>query len=221
MQVSIIVPTFNESSNVRGCLDSAWQAEPLEVIVVDGGSQDDTLAHACDDRTILLHSSRGRAIQQNLGAAAASGDVLLFLHADCRLCASAVNQIRDVLRNEEVLYGSFRQRILANGWRYRILEQSNDFRAGALRLPYGDQGIFIRRAVFERVGGFPEYRLMEDLELVVKLRQESRPVLLPGPIHVGARRWEQNGIVRQTIRNWTLATAWRCGVHPDKLADYY
>ena len=221
MNVSIVIPTVNEAARIVETVRSAQATGPHEVIVVDGGSSDETvlLARDCDCR--VFESSRGRAAQQNVGAARSSGDVLLFLHADCRLEPGSLEQIADALADPTIGGGAFRQRIEADGWLYRLLEAGNAARVKWLRMAYGDQGIFVRRALFKEIGGFPEIRLMEDVRLMRRLRRRTRLVLLPGPLYVCARRWQRHGVVRQTARNWMLLTLERLGVSADRLADFY
>lgn len=220
MRVSIIIPTLNEAANVAAAIDRAWQAGAAEVIVVDGGSRDGTLDIAAGQNCIALSSPCGRGLQQNAGARRAGGDVLLFLHADTWLVAGGAAQIQASLQDEPIVGGAFRQRIDAPGILYRLLERGNALRARWGR-PYGDQGIFVRRDVFERVGGFPEVRLLEDLLLAKRLRRLGPLILLPGPLHVSARRWQRHGVVRQTLRNWRILAAARLGVSPDRLAHLY
>ncbi len=117
--------------------------------------------------------------------------------------------------------GAFRQQIEAEGLLYRWLERGNAWRVRRRGLPYGDQGIFVRRPLFEELGGFPDVRLMEDVLLMKALRRRAWPALLPGPLHVNARRWRRQGVIRQTIRNWLLLSAARAGVHPNRLARFY
>jgi rSAM/selenodomain-associated transferase 2 len=191
------------------------------VIVADGGSSDDTVSLARSAGARVVDCPRGRAVQQNVGARAASGDVLLFLHADTRLAENGVRQIEAALADVRVGCGAFRQAIEAEGRLYRLLEWGNGQRAAHRGLAYGDQGIFVRRALFEEVGGFPELKLMEDVFLLKRLRRRTWPVLLPGPLYVSARRWQRRGVVRQTLRNWTLLASARLGVHPDRLARFY
>ncbi len=219
--ISVIIPALNESANIRRCVDSAWQAGADQVIVVDGGSTDGTAAMIEDQRTLLLHSNPGRALQQNKGAVQACGDMLLFLHADCELSPTTLCQIREAASQRSIIFGAFHQSIRSEGWMYRWLEKGNDLRARWFSLPYGDQAIFVPRSQFNSRGGFPEIPLMEDLELSLQLRRVGRCLLLPGPIHVGARRWQERGIVRQTLRNWILCTAYRCGIPAAKLAKFY
>jgi rSAM/selenodomain-associated transferase 2 len=219
--ISVIIPTLNEVSHIAAAVESAWVAGAAEVIVVDGGSSDQTTTLATQHGARVLKNGQGRGPQQNCGAAAAAADVLLFLHADCRLSADAGQQIEDALADEAVLGGAFRQQIDAGGVLYRALERGNATRVRWLHMPYGDQGIFMRRTAFVELGGFPHVKLMEDLLLMRAFRRIARPVLLPGPITVSARRWKRHGVIRQTLRNWLLIAAERVGVSPDRLARFY
>jgi hypothetical protein len=147
--------------------------------------------------------------------------VLLFLHADCWLAPDAHLQLVEALFDERTLGGAFRQRIEARGLIYRLIERGNAMRVRIRKLPFGDQGIFVRRGIFQELGGFPDVPLMEDVLLMRKLRRLSRIPLLPGPLHVSARRWQKHGPVRQTLRNWSILTAEQLGASPDRLADFY
>jgi glycosyltransferase involved in cell wall biosynthesis len=187
MSVSVIIPTLNEEGCVAQTLRLLRQQGPREIIVVDGGSNDATCRMAAG-ADILLHSLRGRALQMNLGAAHACGEVLLFLHADCSLQPGALAEAQRCLR----LHGV-----------------------------YGDQGLFVRRNVFEHLGGFPRLFLMEDLFFSRRLRRHGRVVVAPRRIFVSPRRWQRAGLVRQTLRNWGLTTLAACGVDPNRLARFY
>ncbi|MBI3463756.1 MAG: TIGR04283 family arsenosugar biosynthesis glycosyltransferase [Planctomycetes bacterium] len=221
MKISIVIPALNESANIVAAVEKAWATHPQEVIVADGGSDDGTPDLAQQAGAKVVSSPRGRGVQQNRGAAAATGEVLLFLHADTWLAPDGLPQITAAFDRPEVIFGAFRQRIEATGRIYRWLERGNALRASWRGLPYGDQGVFVRRAAFEEAGGFPEVGLLEDVLLVKTLRRRAWPVLLPGPIHVSARRWERHGVVSQTARNWLLLSAARLGVPPDRLAAFY
>jgi rSAM/selenodomain-associated transferase 2 len=221
VKTSIIIPTLNEEACLAETIESTKRLAPHELIVVDGGSSDGTPDIAQRLSSRVIESDRGRAAQQNAGAAIAGGEVLFFLHADCRPPSDALEQIERALADERVVCGAFRQRIEARGWRYRLLEAGNSTRVRWLNLPYGDQGIFVRRSAFEEVGGFPQVPLMEDLRLMRALRRQGRVALLRGPLTVSARRWQRHGVVGQTLRNWTLLLAERVGVSPDRLARFY
>ncbi|MCA9207031.1 MAG: TIGR04283 family arsenosugar biosynthesis glycosyltransferase [Planctomycetales bacterium] len=222
MNVSCIIPTWNESAAIRKAIESAWQSGAAEVIVADGGSRDDTRELAAAAGARVIATPAGRARQQNAGAREATGDVLLFLHADTRLAEDCVQQIRVAFDRQPNRWGgAFRQRIEARGWLYRCLETGNAARIRFRGVPFGDQAIFVRREIFFAAGGFPEVALMEDLILMRHLRRQAWPVLLPGPLSVSPRRWQRHGIVRQTLRNWWLQAAYYCGVSPDRLAAHY
>lgn len=220
-RVSVIIPTLNEAENIQRALHRAWSLGPYEIIVADGGSEDQTVALAEPLASRVVQTARGRATQQNAGAAAATGEVLLFLHADNWLHQSGIDQILLALQRPEVHIGGFWQRIEANGLTYRLLERGNGYRVWRWGWAYGDQGIFVRRAFFDSLGGFPEFGLMEDLVLMQRAVKHSRPVLLRGPLHISPRRWQQHGILRQTLRNWALIAAYKMGISPNALASYY
>ena len=221
LRISVIIPTINEAACIARSVSSAWEANADEVIVVDGGSVDDTAALAAGSGATVLQGPPGRGVQQNLGASQAIGDILWFLHADNWLSPSAGQQVRDCLQRDEVLGGAFRQHIDAQGSLYRLLEWGNATRVRWRGLPYGDQALFMRRQTFCQLGGFPEVKLMEDLLLMRSFRRLSFPVLLPGPVYVHPRRWRRHGVIRQTINNWLLLGANALGISPDRLSQYY
>jgi len=219
VRTSIIIPTLNEETGIGKAIERARLLQPAEIVVVDGGSVDGTVAAAQGADQVLM-APQGRASQQNAGAAGCSGDLLLFLHADCWLEPGSLEQIAAALADPLCIGGCFRQQIDADGRRFRWLERGNTLRVKWWRLAYGDQGIFVRREVFHQVGGFPPLALMEDLYLMKRLR-EGRLALLDGPIHVSARRWEKEGVLRQTARNWWLTLLAQLGVSPNRLARFY
>jgi rSAM/selenodomain-associated transferase 2 len=221
VKVSVVIPTLNEAPRITEAIRRAWTAGADEVIVCDGGSLDDTAEVARQQTCHFVETAKGRAVQQNAAARQATGDVLLFLHADTWLDAGAIDQIRGLPARRKFVCGGFEQHIEAPGRVFRWLERGDALRVRLFGLAYGDQGIFVRREVFEAVGRFPEIPLMEDVRLMRKLRRRGRPVLLPGPIHVSPRRWQRYGVVRQTLRNWSLLLAERLGVPPERLAPFY
>jgi rSAM/selenodomain-associated transferase 2 len=220
MRTSVIIPTLNEADCLTQTLRSVRAENPHETIVVDGGSSDATceLAREADH---LLQGPRGRAAQMNQGAAHATGDVLLFLHADCTLEPGALGAAEHCLRRRGVAAGCFRMSVTAPGGIYRLIDACAAARVRLTGLIYGDQGLFVERRRFERIGGFPPVRLMEDVFLSKTLRREGRVVVAPRRIFVSPRRWQRQGVIRQTLRNWTLTALAAGGVHPDRLAAFY
>ena len=221
MQISAIIPVVNEEARIENAIEKAWLAGADEVIVVDGQSQDKTTTLAKNSNCSLFQSTPGRAKQLNHGVRQANGGVVLFLHADTWLEPGACDQIRDSLADERVLAGAFEQNIQSKRRIVKWIEKGNARRVRWFNLAYGDQGIFVRKQVFEEVGGFPDVPLMEDYILSQRLRKRTSFALLPGPLHVDARRWEQHGPLRQTLRNWLITAAFRLGVSPTRLANFY
>ncbi len=221
MKISVIIPVLNEQAVVADSIERAWIAGAAEVVVADGGSDDSTVDEARSQQCQLVRAEKGRASQMNAGANAATGDVLLFLHADNWLVENGCSQIREAIVRSGVRWGGFRQQINDPGFLFRLIERGNSLRIRWQGLVYGDQGLFVTRSLFEFHGGFPDLPLMEDFEFSNRLAADSRPLLLDGPIHVSARRWKSKGVVRQTLRNWRISTAYRFGVSTDLLAKWY
>jgi rSAM/selenodomain-associated transferase 2 len=220
MSVSVIVPTLDEARGIAQTVRRLRSQRPLEIIVVDGGSNDATCEQAAA-ADLLLHSSRGRAAQMNLGAVHARGEVLLFLHADCWLEAGALAEAERCLATPRVAGGCFRMAVEANGFWYRLIGQCATARVRLAGLIYGDQGLFLRRDLFHQLGGFPCQQFMEDLSFSQLLRQAGRLVVASRQVFVSPRRWQQRGLVRQTLRNWTLTALAASGMSPDELARFY
>ena len=221
MKISVVIPVLNEQAVIANSIERAWKAGAAEVIIADGGSEDRTVATAKSEKCKLVTAEAGRASQMNAGAKIASGDVLLFMHADNWLVENGCDQMQDAMENSDFSWGAFRQRIDDPSFVFRWIESGNSMRCQWQRLVYGDQGLFVKRSLFESLGGFPNLPLMEDFELSRRLAAEGRLVLLPGPIHVSARRWKATGTIRQTLRNWKISTAYRLGVSADRLAEWY
>jgi rSAM/selenodomain-associated transferase 2 len=217
--VSVIIPTWNEAANVAGSIESARSAGVDQVIVVDGNSDDATLSIAqhCGATTMICPTP-GRGSQMAMGAARATSDVLLFLHADNWLPPDVKSQLDQA---GWPVWGGFRQRINAGGWSFRCLEWGNAARLRWSGRLFGDQGLFVMRNAYDLVGGFAEIPLMEDVDLSRKLMNIARPALLPGPLGVDARRWRQTGVLRQTLRNWRIQLAYHRGVPPETLRKWY
>ena len=223
--VSVIIPMWNEASAIVETLRSLLILAPDEVIVVDAASDDGAAELACgvdSDRIHVLSSARGRGVQQNVGARASKGDVVLFLHADCRLAPNAITAIREcVARRPNIAWGCLRMKVCDCDYRFRLVDAAAHLRSGMLGIAYGDQGIFMRRWAFEAVGGFPEIGLMEDVFVSAALRRLGRPALVGATISVSPRRWKRKGLIRQTLTNWTLTFLASIGVPPNVLARFY
>ncbi|HXG10361.1 MAG TPA: TIGR04283 family arsenosugar biosynthesis glycosyltransferase [Gemmataceae bacterium] len=220
MSVSVIIPTWNEAGCLADTIRALRRQGPLEVLVADGGSTDAT-RQAAVEADCFLEAPRGRGSQMNAGAAQARGDVLLFLHADCTLEDGALAEAERLLRRCGVAAGCFTMTVNARGLLYRWIDAAASARVRLAGLIYGDQGLFLRRQLFEHLGGFPPLRLMEDVFFSRRLARCGRLVMARRRIWVSPRRWQRAGIVRQTLRNWTLLTLAVAGVHPDRLAELY
>jgi|SRR5947209_11914418 len=218
--VSVIIPTLNEAAGIAAAIATLRRQQPREIIVADGGSTDATVdeARAAD---VVLTAPRGRAAQMNAGAAHAQGEHVLFLHADCTLADGALAAICPALWRPRVIAGCFSMRVAAPGLLFRSIDCCATARVRLTGIAYGDQGLFLRRDDFTRLGGFPPVRFMEDVFFSRTLRRRGRVIVLPYAIHVSPRRWQQVGIVRQTLRNWTLTGLALAGVSPDRLAAHY
>jgi rSAM/selenodomain-associated transferase 2 len=220
MPVSVIIPTLNEAACLAETLRGLRRQRPHEVLVADGGSRDGT-REAAAGADLFLEAPRGRAAQMNAGAARAAGDVLLFLHADCTLEDGALAEAERLLRRPGVAAGCFAMTVTAAGLLYRLVDVCATARVRLTGLAYGDQGLFLRRDLFERLGGFPPLRLMEDVFFSRRLSRVGRVVVAARRIFVSPRRWRVAGPVRQTLRNWSLTALAAAGVHPDRLAAFY
>ena len=218
--ISVIIPVLNEAKILDQSLSRlAPQLKGHELIIVDGGSSDKTVLIAKKHGQVIS-SERGRARQSNAGAGAASGDILLFLHADVWLDSGAIEGVETAIA-AGYIGGAFKQRIEGEHPLYRLIERAADFRAKRLRIFYGDGGIFIRRSHFDRIGGFPNIPIMEEVELSRKLRRHGEATLVEPMIHISARRWQKNGIIRTTLTNWLITLLYLLRVPPNHLAKLY
>jgi len=220
MNVSVIIPTLNEEGCLGETLHLLRARRPHEIIVADGGSTDAT-PHIAQSADLFLRGPPGRAAQMNDGARHATGDVLLFLHADCSLEPGALVAAARCLQKPGIVAGCFRMTVQSSSPVFRLIDAAATARVRLTGLIYGDQGLFITRKRFEQVGGFPELRLMEDVFISLKLRKLGRIAVAPRRIFVSPRRWQRAGLIRQTLRNWLLTALAAGGVHPDRLAGFY
>jgi rSAM/selenodomain-associated transferase 2 len=220
-EISVVIPALNEESSIAVAVQSAVRAGAGEIIVVDGGSQDDTIEVARQaGATKIVRSLPGRGVQLNSGVVVVDihQQVILFLHADNALDPNCLEQICD---REESIWGAFRQHIDSPAAIFRWIEWGNAIRVRLRRMPFGDQAVFVRKQELDRQGGFDEIPLMEDVALSRRLRRVARPALLPGPVQVSARRWQVRGPIRQTLRNWWIQLAYAAGVSPQRLREWY
>jgi rSAM/selenodomain-associated transferase 2 len=220
VKLSIVMPVLDEAAEIEAVLDALapFRARGTEVIVVDGGSRDDTAerARALADR--VISSARGRALQMNAGAAVASGDVLLFLHADTRLPENADRLILDGLTRSGRAWGRFDVRFDSG---LGLIALTMNVRSRLTGIATGDQALFVTRSAFERVGGFPDIALMEDVVLSAKLKRIRKPLALHARVTTSARRWRKHGTLRTVLLMWRLRLAFFLGADPAKLARAY
>lgn len=219
--ISIIIPTLNEEKAIGRTLRHLQAiGEGSEVIVVDGGSQDRTREEASPFAKVLT-APRGRAPQMNAGALQAQGDILLFLHADTLLPKDAFSQIREALQDPRTLGGAFRLRLDNPGLFYRALALSSNLRARWLGVIYGDQAPFLRRGEFFALGGFREMDLLEDGDLMARLRRRGKVRLLSGHVTSSSRRWERMGRGRTLFTLWAVSLGYLLGISPKRLKRLY
>lgn len=224
MRISIVVPALNETREIVATLAplQALRAAGHQVIVVDGGSLDATLALARPLADRAFVAPRGRALQMNAGAGVADGDVLLFLHADSRLPADAVGIVLRAMRQSGRRWGRFDVAIAGRPRILKLIATMMNARSRLTGIATGDQGIFVERALFASVGGYPDQPLMEDVELSRRLKRAGgAPLCLRERIVTSGRRWERHGPLRTIVAMWRWRLAYWCGAHPARLAAEY
>lgn len=221
--LSIVVPALDEADGIAAHLASLapLRARGAEVIVVDGGSADDTLRKAQAGADRVLVARRGRARQMNAGAEAASGDLLMFLHADTRLPPRADELINAALLATGRAWGRFDVRIEGRHPLLPLVARLMNRRSRLTGIATGDQAIFVRRKAFQAAGGYPDLPLMEDIALSRALKRLSRPACLAEPVLTSGRRWEKHGTLRTILAMWRLRLAFFLGVDPRGLATRY
>jgi len=220
-RVSVIIPALNEFHHLPATLASVRRGDPHEIIVVDGGSVDGTAELARNQGAIVLISSPGRAVQMNRGAAIATGERLLFLHADTLLPADYSTQVRQTLAPPGVVAGAFSFAIATEFPGRERIERATNARARRWQLPFGDQALFLGRDTFRLTGGFREWPIMEDYEFVRRLRTQGRIAIAPSVALTSGRRWCELGAVRTTLVNQIIIVGYRLGVPPARLATWY
>ncbi len=219
-RISVIIPARNEERTIPPVLRRVFDELVWEVIVVDGGSSDDTRQVATDLGATVLVSEPGRGRQLHTGAAAATGDVLLFLHADTMLPKGFQEHVIAALSDPRVAAGAFKLHIDDDRRSFRFIERLVQLRSRYRQMPYGDQAIFMRAETYRRAGGFPDWPLMEDYDLIRRLRRLGRIRIVPVAVQTSARRWQELGIFRATLTNQLCLAAFRLGVSPKRLASW-
>ena len=219
-RITAIVPALNEELSLPRTLTRLAQAN-LEVVVVDGGSSDRTVETSRNLGAMVLTGPRGRARQMNLGASQSRGEILFFLHADSLPPLNAPEMIRFALAGPGIVAGAFLLKIESRDARLKAISWLANFRSQRLGLPYGDQGLFLPRAVFDRLGGFKDLPLMEDVDIIRRLRKTGPVVMAPAFMSTSARRWEQKGVVANTLGNQWRLIRYFLGQSPEKLMGGY
>jgi rSAM/selenodomain-associated transferase 2 len=219
--ISVIIPTLNEAELIAKRVLDIRKTSEVEVIVADGGSDDNTCQLAASVGAKVLHASPGRSKQMNAGVAVATGDILLFLHADTHLPSDFDDDVRQALSRPGVVAGAFSLCIDAPMPSLRIIERLANWRSRRLQMPYGDQAIFLSKKSFREIGGYSEMPVMEDFELMRRLRKRGQIVISPSCVITSARRWQEVGIWKTTLINQVIIVAYYLGISTSRLARWY
>ncbi len=219
MKISVIIPALNEEANIETCLTSVVRQQgDFEIIVVDGKS-DDRTAEIAKQYSSVISTERGRAMQMNAGANLARGEVLFFLHSDSILHPDALSELRRAMEDAQTVGGTFTLRFDSDRFPLKLYAFFTRFKPRYFH--YGDQGIFVRRAVFDSLNGFKELPLMEDVDFLRRLRASGRVSLIRLPVTTSARRFLEHGLFRQQLMNAFLVTLYFLGVKPQTLSRWY
>lgn len=221
-QLSVVIPVLNDGKKLQATLEQLQylRAEGVELVVVDGGSIDESLEVAAALSDQIVTANRGRAEQMNRGAKVALGQYLIFLHADSNL-TSDILQCLSRWKKCDVKWGFFPLRLDSGKWIFRIIERAINIRSSLTSVATGDQCLFFQRQFFEQIGGFPSIALMEDVAVSKRARAFSQPSVESRPIQTSARRWQKNGVAKTVLLMWTLRLGYSLGVSPSYLASIY
>lgn len=222
---SIVIPVLNEADGINSLISHLRKQSSehfYEIIVVDGDPQGTTVKVINDKKVISITADRGRAMQMNAGAAKANGEILIFLHADTLLPPGALNKISRILENKHYVGGAFNLGIDSDRLILKYIAARANMRSRINRIPYGDQAIFIRKSYFDKMGKFKEIPLMEDVDLMRRIKKRGDKIyIFRDPVKTSPRRWEEDGVIYTTIRNQVILILYFLGVAPEKLAKYY
>lgn len=225
LDYSIVVPVLNEAERINSLIEHLHNqgCETLyEIIVVDGDPQSSTLNAISDKRVIKMRADKGRALQMNAGAELARGEIILFLHADTMLPQGALEKIGCTLENPDFVGGAFELDIDSDKLFLKYVSIRSRYRSRRNKLPYGDQAIFLRKDYFFQIGMYKDIPLMEDLELMQRIKKDGRKIcILPDRVTTSARRWQRDGMLYTSLRNRVLVALFHLGVSPSTLAKYY
>ncbi|MDP2606867.1 MAG: TIGR04283 family arsenosugar biosynthesis glycosyltransferase [Deltaproteobacteria bacterium] len=221
MRISVIIPVLNEEKSIGSTIAALNALHPHEIIVVDGGSSDRTRRISVEAGAKVLTTGPGRARQMNRGALDATGDVLLFLHADTRLPASALRDIESALSDPRYLGGRFDVELDSDRWLLKVVGFMISLRSRISKVATGDQALFVRREIFAELDGFPDMPLMEDIAFCRRLKRLGDVACLRTRVTTSARRWEVEGVWRTIFRMWTLKLLYLAGVSPARLKRFY
>lgn len=220
--LSIIIPVLNEATIIQSILSRLPDNLATEIIVVDGGSQDNTfeLAQGAGVK-VIVSPQQGRANQMNVGAAIATGDILLFLHADTQLPSDYLDLVKATLAQPKAIAGAFELGINDENKSLRWVEKMVKWRSRWFSLPYGDQAIFLPKAVFTKVGGFADLPIMEDFEFIQRLKRQGKIAIAPAAVLTSSRRWQKLGVLKTTLINQLVILGYYLGVSPQQLRRFY
>ena len=217
--ISIIIPVLNEAEIIQPTLNLLQQYSQVEIIVVDGGSQDNTVALAVQTGVKVISVHQNRAAQMNAGANIARGDILLFLHADTRLPSNFVELAIETLKPNNVVAGAFELAIDGEDLSLRLIELLVKVRSHLFSLPYGDQAIFISKKAFVDSGGFADLPIMEDFEFIKRIGKGI--AIAPATVTTSGRRWQKLGVWKTTLINQAIIAGYYLGISPTKLSNFY
>ncbi len=221
MKISVIIPSLNEAANLAKLLPGLKLYDFWEIVVVDGGSSDRSKTIALKHTPKVIDSPAGRGIQLNRGAKEASGEALLFLHADSAIKSDIAQSIADCLNRPEVAGGAFTLKIDSDKPALKLISSCANLRAKLFGLAFGDQGIFVKREVFDSLGGFSNIPIMEDVDFVKRIRSAGKFAILNDCIYTSPRRWQQEGALFCTLRNWIILLLYSLGIPAVRLKKWY